>query len=101
MNLPDIHEKEALLSDLKGRDGFVSHALIERWFHDRYSTSKHLWTLYSMAHGLNSKVIVEVGFGRSTFVLAKAAHELGAKLLCCDRYDYTAVSYTHLRAHET
>jgi len=90
MKLPDIHEKAELLADLKERnhDGFISQHIIRKWFHDRYSTSKHLWVLYSIVHGLKSEVIVEVGFGRSTFVLAKAAHELGAKFFCCDRYDY-------------
>ena len=87
MNLPDIHCKDELLDDLIHRG--LSRDIINAWFRDRYSTSKHLLTLSSIAIGLSSKVIVEVGFGRSTFALLLAADLLKAKFICCDRYDYT------------
>jgi len=90
MILPDIHEKQELLSDLDQRkNGFVSNEIIQKWFLDRYSTSKHLWVLYSIVYGLKCIKMAEVGFGRSSFVLAKAAYETGAHFICCDRYDYT------------
>lgn len=60
-----------------------------KWFRDSYSSSKHLLTLYSVAIGLNAKNILEIGFGRSSFVLAKAAAENGAQLICCDTRDFS------------
>jgi len=87
--IPDMHCKDEIVRDLEGREDFITDEIMLRWFRERYSTSKHLLTLYSIAIGLRPKKIVEIGFGRSSFVLAKAAEETGAKLYCCDRYDYT------------
>jgi len=83
---PSLHCKEELIKDLE-QAAFTE--LMMKWFHDRYSTSKHLLTLYSIVKGLNAKRVVEVGFGRSTYVIANAVAENGGKMYCCDRYDYT------------
>ncbi len=74
----------------KDRDeGFISDKILMKWFNDRYSTSKHLLTLYSIVRGLKAKKILEVGFGRSTPVLARAVHENGGKMVSCDWDDFS------------
>lgn len=84
---PTLHCQKELEQDL-GYKGFLPDSLLMAWANDRYSTSKHLLTLYSIARGLNAKTIVEVGFGRSSFVLARAAHENDGRLLCCDMNNF-------------
>ena len=69
--------------------GFLPDSLLFKWFNDSYSTSKHLFTLYSMARGLEARTILEIGFGRSTFVLARAVHENGGRLIACDTSDFS------------
>jgi predicted O-methyltransferase YrrM len=64
-------------------------SLAMKRFNDRYSTSKHLLILYSIAKGLKAKKILEIGFGRSTVVLARAAFENGGKLVSCDWDDFS------------
>lgn len=83
-----MHQQVELERDLN-YSGFIPDALIKQWFEDRYSTSKHLWTLYSVARGLNATTMVEIGFGRSSFVLARAAQENGGKLFSCDTRDFS------------
>lgn len=67
--------------------GFISNEIMMKWFNYRYSVSKHLLTLYSIARGLNAKNILEIGSGRSTCVLSKAAYENGGELVSCDMVD--------------
>lgn len=99
-----MHRQEDLLDDLKelgeslapgnntrdvmncGDDDGVDLGCM-RW-REGYSTSPHLSVLRQMAIGLKAKRIGEIGFGRSSFVLAMAAREIGATITCCDRYDY-------------
>ncbi len=83
---PKMHYHEELLFDI-GK-GFISNETLLKWFNDNYSTSKHLLTLYSIARGLDAKKILEIGFGRSSFVLAKAASENKGILTCCDIDDF-------------
>lgn len=87
---PTMHCQAELERDL-GYTGLLPDATLLQWHRDRYSTSKHLLTLYSLAHGLRARRIVEVGFGRSTFVLARAAHENGGRLWSCDSRDFSAL----------
>ena len=85
---PTIHCHNELIEDHKYKD-FIPNDIIFKWFNDKYSTSKHLLVLYSIAIGLKAKNILEIGFGRSTFVLSKAAYENDGKLTCCDWKDYS------------
>ncbi|WP_045213325.1 FkbM family methyltransferase [Desulfonatronovibrio magnus] len=85
---PKMHCHAELLRDLNYQ-GFIPDETMMRWFNDRYSTSKHLLTLYSIARGLNALKVVEIGFGRSSFVLARAAHETGGSLITCDTSDFS------------
>ncbi len=68
---------------------FISDDLIFKWSKDGYSTSRHLLNLYALAKGLCSEKIVEIGFGRSSFVLARAAHETGGHFFACDSRDFS------------
>lgn len=88
ITLPKIHCHEELMRDLKYKS-FISDEIIMRWFNEQYSTSKHLLTLYSIVKGLNAKTIIEIGFGRSTFVLARAVHENGGTLITCDANNFS------------
>lgn len=87
---PSMHCQRELDEDLC-YVGTLPDETLMRWHGERYSTSKQLLTLYSLAHGLAAKRIVEVGFGRSTFVLARAAHENSGVLESCDVEDYSAL----------
>ncbi|MGE3172040.1 MAG: glycosyltransferase [Planctomycetota bacterium] len=84
---PPMHCQDELDRDL-AYEGLLPDAVLLRWHADRYSTSKHLLVLYSLARGLDARRIVEVGFGRSTFVLARAAAENGGRLASCDLVDF-------------
>jgi len=83
-----MHCHEEFLRD-HGNKGFISDEIIMKWFNDEYSTSKHLLTLYSIIKGLQAKNILEIGFGRSTPVLARAIAENGGKLVSCDWDDFS------------
>jgi len=88
MDKPIMHCQYELDNDLTYKN-FIPHETILKWFNDRYSTSKHLLNLYSIARGLNAKSILEIGFGRSSFILAKVAHENGGHLTTCDLRDFS------------
>ena len=85
---PTMHAHEEL-QDLWGED-LISDAALFKWYHDRYSTSKHLLTLYSYVRGTGAKNVIEIGFGRSSFVLARATAENGGKFTTVDKrnFDY-------------
>ncbi len=85
---PTMHCQAELEADL-GYSSFIPTDTVTKWFDNRYSSSKHLLTLYSIARGLNAQTIVEIGFGRSSFVLAKAAAENGGKFISCDVRDFS------------
>lgn len=85
---PLTHCQNEIERDLEGHT-FITDEMMMRWFHDRYSTSKHLLTLYTLAVGLRAKTIVEIGFGRSSFVLARAASENQGRFYTCDRRDFS------------
>lgn len=88
--MADMHRMEEFRDDMaQFSDGFPGYEIMLEWYFGRYSTSKHLLALYSLAKGLKAKNILEVGFGRSTFILARAANENGGRLTTCDRYDYS------------
>jgi len=87
-NNPTMHCQNELEADL-GYPSFIPTDTMFKWFNDRYSSSKHLLTLYSVARGLNAKTIVEIGFGRSSFILAKAAAENEGKFTSCDMRDFS------------
>lgn len=88
ISLPKMHCHDELEQDLKYPD-FIPDQLLMRWLNDGYSTSAHLLTLYSIARGLKAKNILEIGFGRSSFVLARAAAENGGRFLACDERDFS------------
>ena len=79
------HELEADLH----YESYITDKIMAKWFNDSYSISKHLYTLYSIARGINAKNIVEIGFGRSSFVLARAAAENKGKFITCDTRDFS------------
>ena len=83
--MPDMHCKGEYENDISN---LSPKELLHKWFYDEYSTSKHLWTLYSIAVGLRAETMIEVGFGRSTIALAAAARYNSGYLYCCDRYNY-------------
>ena len=83
-----MHCQDEFERDLSGHT-LLSDTLLMKWGNDRYSTSKHLLTLYAVATGLKPRRMLEVGSGRSTFVLARVAVEQGASLVCCDTEDFT------------
>lgn len=85
---PTMHKQEELLVDLKNHK-FINDKVIMKWHKDSYSTSKHLLTLYSLVIGLSAKTVVEIGFGRSTFVLARAVSETGGKLISADKKNFS------------
>lgn len=85
---PTMSCQEELERELDGHT-LVDDALLLRWFHDLHSTSKHLLTLYSIARGLKARTIVEIGFGRSSFALARAAAENGGRFYSCDMRDFS------------
>jgi len=83
-----MHCHDELERDLNmGRNfnAFLSNQMMVAWFEEGYSTSKHLLTLYSIVRGLNAQNVLEIGFGRSSFVLMKAIKETGGHLICCDK----------------
>jgi len=83
-----MHCQKELEEDLR-HDGILPDATLLKWSRDQYSTSGHLLTLYAMVRGLKAKTILEIGFGRSTFALAKAAYENGGELITCDCRDFS------------
>ena len=85
---PKMHCYKEYIED-RGDSNFITNDVMIKWFNDQYSTSKHLLTLYTIARGLQAKKILEVGFGRSSTVLARAAMENGGKLLSCDWDDFS------------
>lgn len=85
---PITHCQEEIERDLEGHT-LISDELMLKWFRDAYSSSKHLLTLYSMAIGIQARTLVEIGFGRSSFVLARAAAENGGHFIACDRRDFS------------
>lgn len=85
---PTMHCQNEIVRDT-GYVGFLPDATMMKWFHDQYSTSRHLLTLYSVALGLQAKTILEIGFGRSSFVLARAASENKGRFISCDMRDFS------------
>jgi hypothetical protein len=85
---PIMHCHTELERDL-GYDQYLPDSIMLNWFRDFYSTSKHLLTLFSLANGLQAKNILEIGFGRSSFVLAKAAGAHNGKFTTCDMRDFS------------
>lgn len=83
---PSIRGQESLEKELEGHD-FISDELMLRWDDEGYSVSGYHRMLYSIVKGLKAKTIVEVGFGRTSYCLAKAASELNAQYFCCDNRD--------------
>lgn len=88
MEKPTMHAHEELEKDLEHHT-FISDEILLKWFHDRYSTSKHLLTLYSLATGVKPGNILEIGFGRSSFLLARVAKEQEAHFFSCDTRDFS------------
>lgn len=100
--IPAMHcqeELEIMLSQRK--DGFITDESLLGMFNDQYSTSKHLLTLYLIARGLSAQTIVEVGFGRSSFVLARAARETGGHFFTCDHRDFSYLLSPEERIYTT
>lgn len=83
-----MHCQQEFEADIAGHT-LISDTLLMKWANDRYSTSKHLLTLYAVATGLKPRRLLEVGTGRSSFVLARVAAENNASLVCCDTEDFS------------
>ena len=88
MENPTMHCQNELEEDLQ-YSGIIPDNIMLKWFNDRYSTSKHLLTIYSIVKGSNAKTILEIGFGRSSFILAKAAYENHGHFFTCDTRDFS------------
>jgi predicted O-methyltransferase YrrM len=86
--MPAVMHCQSELEADKWSAGFIPDEVLLSWFNDAYSTSGHLLTLYSLARGLKAQNILEVGFGRSSFVLMRAAAENHGYLCACDRRDF-------------
>lgn len=95
--MPDstMHYEGQLMKDLLRRPGrpvcLDAVTYLDLWGSDAlnvYSTSMHLHVLYAIAYGLKARRIGEIGVGRSSFVLAAVARNLGAEFITCDRFDY-------------
>lgn len=82
-----IREHEAFENDIEGSD-CISDEILLKWSREPHSVSGHLLTMYSIVRGTHAKVIVEVGFGRSSKVFSRAAVENGADFFCCDRNNH-------------
>ncbi|MEQ9299465.1 MAG: class I SAM-dependent methyltransferase [Cyclobacteriaceae bacterium] len=95
-NKPRMHFHGELEKDL-GYESFLPNETLMKWFEDRYSSSKHLLTLYSICRGLNAQNVLEIGFGRSSFVLIKGVAENGGNIVCCDQKDFRYVLNDHER----
>jgi hypothetical protein len=80
-----MHCHKEMVEDTKN---YNSEKCVHKWYYDDYSTSKHLYMLFTIPVGLQAKVICEIGFGRSTYALSCAADVLKTKVLTCDRYTY-------------
>ena len=85
---PKMHCHEEFLIDHDTK-GFISDEIMMKWFLDQYSTSKHLLVLYSIVKGLKAKRVLEIGYGRSTSVLARAVNENEGRMICCDWDDFS------------
>lgn len=83
--LKRIHCQEEFERDIKS----VNFAMLNDWFVEDYSTSKHLLIIHSIVRALNMKKIGEIGFGRSTIVLGFTAYLNMTKHIVCDRYDFS------------
>jgi len=81
-----IHRQSELIKDIDELG--VSEELLKLWFHSRYSTSKHLLILYSLARGIGKGKFLEIGFGRSTFAFLLASIQSGSDFTCCDAVNY-------------
>ncbi|OPZ74360.1 MAG: hypothetical protein BWY82_00739 [Verrucomicrobia bacterium ADurb.Bin474] len=94
--LPRIRRHEEFESDIAGQS-FIDNSTLFKWYTEDHSVSKHLLTMYSIVRGMNAKRILEIGFGRSSKVFARAAHENGGVFTCCDR---SAFSYLFSREEQ-
>ena len=83
-----MHRQNEFEADIAGHS-VLDDTLLMKWVNDRYSTSKHLLTLYAVATGVKPRRILEIGAGRSTFVLARVAIEQGAVMVSCDTEDFS------------
>lgn len=70
---------QALVDDLSKRDTDIK---------------EHLWTLYNLVQQVGAKVVVELGAGQSTYVLAAAVKETGGQLWSIDQ-----LAEAHLRGY--
>lgn len=51
------------------------------------SLNKHFWSLYSLAYGIQAKLVFEFGAGTSSRVLLEALRLTGGRLISCDLDD--------------
>jgi predicted O-methyltransferase YrrM len=95
---PRIREHEAFVADTRGEET-LSDALLFKWSREKHSVAGHLLFLYALAKGLDAKRILEVGFGRSTKVMARVAVENDGRLTCCDKNDLSYLLSDTEREH--
>ena len=88
MSVDQASSWDELSRDL-GYPDLLPDELLFRWDDSGHAASKYLSALYSIARALGARRIVEVGFGRSSFVLARAAYESRGYFHTCDRTDYS------------
>ena len=83
-----MHCQRELEEDLWGKE-WLDDETMSRWYWDSYSTSKHLFNLHSWVIGLKPKLVAEIGFGRSSFVLMRASHQVGGRFISVDKRDFS------------
>lgn len=86
MHLPKIRNHESFLKETSGSQ-ILSDKVLVQWDEEQHSVSRHLQLMYSIAKGMGAKRIVEIGFGRSSKVFARVAHENEGIFYSCDRKD--------------
>ncbi|MBD1903542.1 class I SAM-dependent methyltransferase [Trichocoleus sp. DQ-A3] len=63
---------------------FSDAELLNAFHTSDVATSKHLLTIYSLAIGLNAKIIIDLGIGSTTRALRAAALKTGGVVISCD-----------------
>ena len=100
---PKIRKHDAFLEDIRGQET-ISDSILEKWASEDHSVAGHLRMMYGLVRGMQARVIAEVGFGRTSKMLSRAAVENKAVFYSCDRndhrYAYSGTEMKHIRYFE-
>jgi predicted O-methyltransferase YrrM len=95
---PEIRGHQEFLQDTAG-SSVLPDSILLKWAKETHSVSEHLLFFHGLAKGMNASSILEVGFGRSSKVFARAAVESGGVFHCCDRNDFSSLFSDTEREH--